>query len=157
MQPVTLHDGLVLPQGTHVCLAAGPISKDPQNVPSPMNFDGFRWCKDPKDRYALSPERAKSALVNGNGHDKDAVSDAPASFVTVTETNMGFGYGRQACPGRFFAANTMKAVLSRIILDYEFSFVEGKDGKRPANLLVGEHILPSMTSEVLFRKKPIEF
>jgi len=158
MQPILLHDGLTLPKGIHVCLAAGPISKDPNFVPSPMTFDGFRWCKKPEDRYALTPELATSALSNGDIPDQDDEAlNAPASFVTVTATNMGFGYGRQACPGRFFAANTMKAILSRLILDYEFKFVEGKDGKRPANLVVGEHILPSMTSEVLFRKKPMEF
>jgi cytochrome P450 len=158
MQPTLLHDGLVLPKGIHICLASGPISKDSRFVSSPMTFDGFRWCKNPEDRYALSPELAITALSNGDNHEPDEKAlNAPASFVTVTATNMGFGFGRQACPGRFFAANTMKAVLSRIILDYEFKFVEGKDGKRPANLLVGEHIIPSMSSQVLFRKKPMEF
>jgi cytochrome P450 len=158
MQTVPLHDGLILPKGIHVCLAAGPISKDPSFVSSPMTFDGFRWCRKLEDRYALTSELASSALSNGDSLDHDEYYfNAPASFVTVTSTNMGFGYGRQACPGRFFAANTMKAIFSRLILDYEFKFVEGKDGKRPANLLVGEHILPSMTSEVLFRKRPMGF
>jgi cytochrome P450 monooxygenase len=160
MKPTYLHDGLFLPQGVHVCLAAGPISKDPKFIPNPMSFDGFRWCKNPEDRYALCPELATTASSNGDDHGKgkDSLS-TPSSFVTVTATNMGFGYGRQACPGRFFAANAMKAIMSRILLDYEFKFVEeGKDGgKRPANMIVGEHIMPSMTSQVLFRKKPMEF
>ncbi|KUM57011.1 hypothetical protein ACN42_g10192 [Penicillium freii] len=156
-EPITLHDGLVLPVETHVCFAAGPISKDPAFVKNPMAFDGFRWCHNSADRFVLTPELAKShAMPNGAGEDMTAEKPVSgAHFVSITNTNMHFGYGLQACPGRFFAANTLKAILSRIILDYEFKFVHDLDGKRPRNLVVGEHILPNMTTEMMFRKRPI--
>ncbi|OQD88229.1 hypothetical protein PENANT_c004G01923 [Penicillium antarcticum] len=155
-EEITLHDGLVLPVGMHVCFAAGPISKDANFLPDPETFDGFRWCREPQDRYALSPEFATSATIP-NGHAKkngsaENTMATPASFVTISPTNMHFGFGIQACPGRFFAANTLKAILSRIILDYDFKVVG--DG-RPANIRVGEHILPSVNSQVLFRKRAI--
>ncbi|CAI7589195.1 unnamed protein product [Penicillium crustosum] len=156
-EPITLHDGLVLPVETHVCFAAGPISKDAAFIKNPMVFDGFRWCHDPRDRFVLTPELARSdAMANGAGEDIHVQKLMPgAHFVSITNTNMHFGYGLQACPGRFFAANTLKAILSRIILDYEFKFLHDLDGKRPRNLVVGEHILPNMTTEMLFRKRPI--
>ncbi|KAG0155687.1 hypothetical protein PDIDSM_2860 [Penicillium digitatum] len=151
-EAITLHDGLVLPAETHICFAAGPISKDAAFIKDPNAFDGFRWCHNPRDRFALTPELAKlDAMLNDV--EKHASS---AYFVSITSTNMHFGFGIQACPGRFFAANTLKAILSRIILDYEFKFVKDLKGKRPGNLVVGEHILPNMSTEMLFRKRPIE-
>ncbi|KAJ5346025.1 hypothetical protein N7452_004029 [Penicillium brevicompactum] len=157
MSPVTLHDGVVLPKGVHICFPAGAISRDPTFVQNPLAFDGFRWCKDPKDRYALSPELAKSALIDQTDNKEDSAPNAPSGFVTVTATNMGFGYGRQTCPGRFFAANTTKTILSRLILDYDFRFAGGKDAKRPSNTCIGEHILPNLTAELEFQKKHMEF
>ncbi|KAJ5803910.1 uncharacterized protein N7518_000213 [Penicillium psychrosexuale] len=155
-EPITLHDGLVLPVETHVCFAAGPISKDAAFVKDPITFDGFRWCHNPRDRFVLTPELAKlDAMLNGAGEMQAEKSASSAYFVSITNTNMHFGFGLQACPGRFFASNTLKAILSRLILDYEFKFVEDLQGKRPSNLVVGEHILPSMTTEMLFRKRPI--
>ncbi|CAG8046793.1 unnamed protein product [Penicillium nalgiovense] len=155
-EPITLHDGLVLPVETHICFAAGPISKDAAFIKNPITFDGFRWCHNPQDRFVLTPELAETAAMpNGAGQEMHAEKPSSAHFVSITNTNMHFGFGLQACPGRFFAANTLKAILSRIILDYEFKFVKDLDGKRPGNLVVGEHILPSMNTEMLFRKRPI--
>ncbi|KAJ5512218.1 hypothetical protein N7463_001770 [Penicillium fimorum] len=155
-EPITLHDGLVLPVETHICFAAGPISKDEVFIKNPIAFDGFRWCHDLQDRFALSPELAPPAMPNGGEKTQAEKPISSAHFVTITTTNMHFGFGVQACPGRFFAANTLKAILSRIILDYEFKFVKDLGGQRPANLVVGEHILPSMSTEMLFRKRHFE-
>ncbi|KAJ5165495.1 Small-subunit processome Utp12 [Penicillium coprophilum] len=155
-EPITLHDGLVLPVETHICFAAGPISKDDAFIKNPSVFDGFRWCHNPQDRYILTPELAEPFILDVAGEKMQAgKSMSSAYFVSITNTNMHFGFGVQACPGRFFAANTLKAILSRIILDYEFKFVQDLGGKRPPNLVVGEHILPSMSTEMLFRKRPI--
>ncbi|CAG8150494.1 unnamed protein product [Penicillium olsonii] len=151
MQPLTLHDGIVLPKGIHVCFPAGAISRDPGFVANPSTFDGFRWCKDPKDRYLLCPELANSVETKSE-NDEDA-GNAPASWVSVTTTNMGFGFGRQTCPGRFFAANTAKIIMSRLILDYDFKLAGKKSGERPPNVYIGEHILPNLHADLLFRKK----
>ncbi|CAG8126631.1 unnamed protein product [Penicillium salamii] len=158
MQPLTLHDGVVLPRGIHICFPAGAISMDPRYVSNPLAFDGFRWCKNPEDRYAMSPELVKSSPVDNEPEkNEDTASNTPASWVTVTETNMGFGYGLQTCPGRFFASNTTKIILSRLILDYDFKLVGDKLGERPANVFIGEHILPNLDAEILFRKKSLAF
>ncbi|KAK4868764.1 hypothetical protein LT330_006966 [Penicillium expansum] len=156
-EPITLHDGLVLPVETHICFAAGPISKDSAYIKDPKTFDGFRWCHNPRDRFVLTPKLAKpNSMPNGADEEMQAEKhESSAYFVSITNTNMHFGFGIQACPGRFFAANTLKAILSRIILDYEFKFVKDLKGKRPSNLVVGEHILPNMSTEMLFRKRPI--
>ena len=152
-EPLTLSDGLHLPEGTHICFPSGPISKDPSFVANPDAFDGFRWCLDPGDRFALV--ESKDTVDNGSKKRQTTsmTQSTSTSFVSISVTNMHFGAGRQACPGRFFAANTIKAILSRIIMDYEFRFDKGFSGRRPPNLLVGEHILPNTSTPVLFRKR----
>ncbi|KAJ5104629.1 hypothetical protein NUU61_001976 [Penicillium alfredii] len=161
-EPLALSDGLVLPKGTHICFAAGPMSKDASFIRNPDKFDGFRWCPDASDRNALTSPSATihdSTSENERPHlTKTPATPTPtaSSFVSISPVSMHFGFGRQACPGRFFASNTLKAILSRIISEYDFKLEEDQAGKRPANLVVGEHIIPDMSASVLLRKRSIE-
>lgn len=153
MQDLIMSDGLVLPKNTHICFPSGPASRDPALVPNPETFDGFRWCSDPDDRNALS-QFMPSESNNGSKEILPTPSKR-TTFVDISPESMHFGAGRQACPGRFFAANTIKVVLSRILMDYDFKYEEKFDGKRPPNVVVGEHILPNMGAQVLFRKRSV--
>lgn len=166
-ETLTLSDGLRLPKGTHICFPSGPISKDPAFIDNPHVFDGFRWCQDPNDRNALNPIANSTAHAN-KGHacerqdnekpyNSKLVPSTSTSFVSISPANMHFGFGRQACPGRFFAANTIKAIMSRIIMDYELKFEDSQAGCRPGNIVVGEHIFPNTHSAVLFRKRDLGF
>ena len=42
-QPLTLHDGTVIPQGAHVRMAAYNIGVDPEREANADIFDGFRY------------------------------------------------------------------------------------------------------------------
>lgn len=133
--------------------------------PNPNVFDGFRWCRDLSDRNALKP------TVNGTSHvsmedvlekqtnekacNRNLVPSTATTFVSISPANMHFGFGRQACPGRFFAANTIKAIMSRIIMEYDLKFEDSQAGCRPGNIVVGEHIFPNTKPAVLFRKREI--
>lgn len=55
-------------------------------------------------------------------------------------------------PGRFFAANELKAILAYIVLRYDLK-IPG-DGERPRTLYYGNHAVPSFSGEVSFRKRP---
>ncbi|KAJ5919975.1 hypothetical protein N7454_009810 [Penicillium verhagenii] len=160
---------LFLPEGTHICFPAGPLSKDPAVIADPQSFDGFRWCRNPTDRHALSTytggasitdeKHAESNDIEESWEDGRALSLVPStstSFVSISPSSMHFGAGRQACPGRFFAACTTKAIFSKIIMDYEFKYEDGRGDQRPQNLCVGEHILPNTSTPVLFRKRAID-
>lgn len=152
-QPLTLSDGLCIPAGTHICFPSGPISKDPAFVSNPHAFDGFRWCQDPQDRDALTASEKHPSQEKP--HPTSLAPSTSTSFVSISASNMHFGFGRQACPGRFFAANTLKAIFSWIVMEYEFKFEEKQGRRRPANLVVGEHVLPNMSTRVMFRKRAI--
>ena len=68
-----------------------------------------------------------------------------------------------ACPGRAFAASTIKLILSRLVCEYEMRF-EGGDGDRdavgkgkigggrPANVTDRENIFPNLKARVLLRE-----
>lgn len=47
-----------------------------------------------------------------------------ANLVATTGDHMGFGHGKHACPGRFFAANEAKVVLSHMLLKYDWKLVD---------------------------------
>jgi cytochrome P450 len=47
----------------------------------------------------------------------------------VTRENLTWGYGQHACPGRFFAANEIKLMLARILMDYDLRLPEGMTAK----------------------------
>ena len=125
-QPVILSDGLVLPQGAHICFAAGPLCRDDAIIPNPQPFDGFRWAQNPN--------------VKTN------------SLVSIGPANMHFGFGRQACPGRFFAAYTIKAIMSRVLMEYDFKHEDG-GVERPVNIRIGEQIMPNVGANILLRKR----
>ncbi|KAJ5378863.1 Periodic tryptophan protein 2 [Penicillium cosmopolitanum] len=156
---LTLSDGLILPEGTHICFPAGPMSRDSSLVANASNFDGLQWCKESTDRNALKSvhyDTAMDGIDDASPHRSQLTSTTSTSYISLSPAAMHFGYGRQACPGRFFAGCMIKAILSRILMDYDFKFENGRAGWRPANLYVGEHILPNIHLTVLLRKRKLD-
>lgn len=54
-------------------------------------------------------------------------------------------------PGRFFAANELKAMLAYVVLNYDVKFE--REGVRPENKWIAMSIVPDPTAHVLFRKR----
>ena len=52
-----------------------------------------------------------------------------AQLVTTTPEHLGFGHGKHACPGRFFAANEVKIALIYLLLRYDWRLPEGAEPK----------------------------
>ncbi|KAJ3533491.1 hypothetical protein NMY22_g7312 [Coprinellus aureogranulatus] len=74
---------------------------------------------------------------------------------TSTLHTLTFGYGRHACPGRFFAAQEMKLLIAYFLIHYDLK-LDNKDGKRPKNLWLGAFNMPNGSAKVLIRKRQIE-
>lgn len=72
-------------------------------------------------------------------------------FATTERTQLNFGHGKAACPGRFFASLEIKIILVRFIMNYDFKLVPG--GKRPTNLRAHEFIFPNPEGELLVRER----
>ncbi|KAJ3547020.1 hypothetical protein NMY22_g1817 [Coprinellus aureogranulatus] len=71
---------------------------------------------------------------------------------TSTVNNLTFGYGRHACPGRFFAAQEMKLLMAYFVHHYDLK-LETKNGEKPKNFWFGMGNVPNATARVLMRRR----
>ncbi|KAL2842975.1 cytochrome P450 [Aspergillus pseudodeflectus] len=94
---ITLSDGTTIPKGSTVFIA-NVAMRDPEIYPDPDAFI--------PDRFTTRREKG----------------DSSAYLVAASPEHIGFGLGRHACPGRFFAANEVKIVLSHMLLKYDIKF-----------------------------------
>ncbi|KAI1632917.1 ent-kaurene oxidase [Biscogniauxia mediterranea] len=135
-KPVTLSDGTRLPAGVMIETPHALAVQDPLSYENPETFDAHRFLN----------------LRNGTSEDLLGYKNKEQhQFVTVTKDFMHFGYGRHACPGRFFAANEIKLILARILLTYDIKMPDGLT-ERYANLRMGTDQFPDATKEILFKK-----
>jgi cytochrome P450 len=112
---------------------ANSIHYDESNYTNPHEFQGFRFV-----------EATDDGKIN-----------ARQSFVSLTPEYLPFGHGNHACPGRFFAASTMKLILAYLLIHYDFMLEGGtaaKD-KRPEDFFFGGLRLPNRDARILFRKR----
>ncbi|KAI0741599.1 cytochrome P450 [Daedaleopsis nitida] len=129
MVDVTLSDGTFLPKDTLVVAASYPTHQDEHNYPSPAVFDGFRFS------------RMREAEGEITKH----------QFVNTSVDYIPFGHGKHACPGRFFAANELKAMLAYIVLNYDMKIAG--DGSRPENIYLAVNVIPNPKGEIKFRQR----
>ena len=54
-------------------------------------------------------------------------------------------------PGRFFAANELKAMLAFMVVNYDLKLAG--DGARPANVFFGSSVVPAPSGQLMFRKR----
>ena len=134
---MTLKDGTHLSAGTHFAIAAASLAHDPDLLPgggNPAEFDPFRYARlreDPKTPEALHRHQ----------------------FATTDSNTLHFGHGKFACPGRFFASNEIKLILSHLLLMYDFRWADG--ASRPANLCFEEASYPDPAGKVVMRRRII--
>lgn len=69
---------------------------------------------------------SKDAQESGT---KAAEVVANSQFVSVGSSSLTFGYGRHACPGRFFAVNEIKMIMATALLHYDMKNVAGQTGR----------------------------
>jgi len=130
LRPFTFSNGVTIPPGTLVAFPHSAIHSSGEIYTNPEEFDGLRFSK----------------LRDKEG---DVLSTAHRAVTTSSEM-MAFGFGRHACPGRFFVVNEIKALLAHIIMAYDFRFDEGKGA--PPHLCVGLFRSPR-NADILFRKR----
>ncbi|KAF9819212.1 hypothetical protein IEO21_02251 [Rhodonia placenta] len=129
LKDVTFSDGTFIPAGTFVAAAATSTHHDEENYSDATVFKPFRFS----DMRASESEKNKH------------------HYVSTSAEYIGFGHGKHACPGRFFAANELKIMLASIVLNYDVKFED--EGKRPANVWFATTVLPAPGAKVMFRKR----
>ena len=134
-QSFRLSNGFEIPGGTQIGVPTSSLLMDPQLYPDPENYDGFRFAKI----------RASQS---------DSTISAHAQYAASNHSSMSFGYGRHACPGRFFAANEIKAIMGFLLMNYDMKFPDGVT-KRPDSLLFETQYLPNPFATVMFKRRKI--
>ncbi|ESK85449.1 cytochrome p450 [Moniliophthora roreri MCA 2997] len=131
LKDFTFSDGTTIPKGTLVGAASWAIHHDEKYYTDPHSFVPFRFADMRED----DGESIKHQMI------------AP------TTEYMFFGTGRHACPGRFFAVNELKALMSHVLLNYDVKLET--EGVVPECDWFGLGNSPSRTAEVMFRKRKV--
>jgi cytochrome P450 len=139
-QPVTFHDGFQLKQGTRIVFPAQGIHFDAANYKSPQNFQPWRFagsgsCDCPADGTHKDVGRLKADAID--------------------ETYLPFGYGKQACPGRFFALKVVKLIIARLLDEYDIK-VAGTLPSSPTTGTMEGFFLPTKKLQISLKSRDFE-
>ncbi|KZL75806.1 cytochrome p450 [Colletotrichum incanum] len=129
VKDVTLSNGLRLKKGENVWIDVVHM------------WDSDTW----EDAGKFDPYR----FVKLRGTPKDHL----AHLVSTSPDHMGFGHGRQACPGRFFAAHEMKILLCHLLLKYDWKLPEGFEF---SSLAYGLSLISNPGTKLLIRRRKEE-
>ncbi|OMP84253.1 Ent-kaurene oxidase, partial [Diplodia seriata] len=112
LKPFSLSTGQLIPASTVIEVPTMAVSLDASRFPHPHRFDPWRFW-----RLRTAPG------ADPTGH----------QFATVAADGTNFGWGRHACPGRWFAANEIKMVVVAVLGGWDVGMPEeegGKEGER---------------------------
>ncbi|KAF2677137.1 cytochrome P450 [Lentithecium fluviatile CBS 122367] len=125
-------DGTVLPKGAHT-FVRWESRCSAETYPNPDEFVVDRFL-----------EKRESG---------EAGASSKWQFVTTSSDHMGFGHGRQACPGRFFASNEIKVAMVHLLLKYDWAYTD--DGRKPDQVVSNIPIM-SFEQKIAFRRRKME-
>ncbi|KAM3522815.1 hypothetical protein MY4038_008455 [Beauveria bassiana] len=145
-EPVTLHDGVVLPEGAHIQMAVHEIGMDPDRVPNPAKFDGMRQYNNRKRPGQGNCYRKQPRLHFFSG----LLLTHSIEYTTTSENNLYFGYGKVSCPGRFFADQNIKMIVSNILIRYRLRYAGGAI-ERPKNTTLYDVVIPDPSTLIEFK------
>ncbi|KAE8143102.1 cytochrome P450 [Aspergillus pseudotamarii] len=129
---VVLPDGLIIPKGTAIMVSACHMM-DSSVWPDGDKYDGYR--------FATLRKNAKNSLTS------------PFQLTSTSSDHMGFGHGKQACPGRHYAAIFGKILLCHVLLKYDFNVILPEEG---CIQLRGHNILPHANIKINIRRRKAE-
>lgn len=106
-----------VPQGTMIAVPMEPIHYDEQIYPQARTFNPFRFADPTNVSNIIDSFTTKEDLEAAAK--EDATERKAKSTATLDDAFLGFGFGRHACPGRFFALNEMKVFIAHMLLNYD--------------------------------------
>ncbi|KAJ7629833.1 cytochrome P450 [Mycena rosella] len=146
----TFADGTHIPHGAFLNTPGHVVNTEPDSYADPETFDGFRFSRLREAVNAdadADADAAKEAGPNPNANptffNRQMVSTAPDHLV--------FGHGRHACPGRFFAATELKAMLAYLLLHYDVK--AETPGVRPPDDAFAMFRVPNARGRIWVRKR----
>ncbi|OAL70062.1 hypothetical protein A7D00_5591 [Trichophyton violaceum] len=128
-QPINIGEGIQISaeSGLRTVFPAQMVHHDRDIYQNPERFDAFRFSREHETSSNEQPTTGKRELVT-----------------TVSTSFLPFGYGRHACPGRWFVAYMVKQATAYALLNYDVEVIKSP-GKR-ASLL--NFMLPPQKAEL---------
>lgn len=137
---ITLSNGQVIPAGVVIQVPADAVARDPELFPNPDEFDPWRFSRLREEARGAgkAEEAAHHQFVSISS---EVLTVCPPIFFFPCSlprvlTVRQFGYGRHACPGRFFAANEIKMIIAQVILNFDMKLPDGVTERYP-NIMFG--------------------
>ncbi|KAI4221182.1 MAG: hypothetical protein L6R36_007082 [Xanthoria steineri] len=141
-QGLSLPDGTHIPQGGWLGVPVLGLHNDERFYPEPFKYDPFRYARLKHSREESQRDaQAKGEEVSRSTRDLDAAQP--------TATYVGFGYGKHACPGRWFAVQLLKILLAYITINYD---VEAT-GPQPEAKVIGDAAMPPTSATIRVRRR----
>ncbi|EGN95203.1 hypothetical protein SERLA73DRAFT_77211 [Serpula lacrymans var. lacrymans S7.3] len=131
LKDFTFSDGTFIPAGTLLAVPSIATHHDGETYENPGVFDPFRFAH-------LQTEKGQ---------------EIKRRMVSVSADCIAFGYGRHACPGRFFAATVLKTMMAHIVVTYDVKME--KEGVVPDNQTFSFSTFPHPEAEVMFRRRSV--
>ncbi|TDZ61446.1 Cytochrome P450 monooxygenase ATR2 [Colletotrichum trifolii] len=139
LEDIKLPNGQTIPGGLVIEIPASGVNLDDDIFPNAEEFDALRFYK------------LRQAKVDAESGTKAAEVVAQSQFVSVGTAHLTFGYGKHACPGRFFAANEIKMIMANLVLNYEVKMPDGLTERYP-QLVFGGSAIPDPKKSIMIRK-----
>jgi cytochrome P450 len=125
--------GVKVPRGYNAAVPSYAVLHDNSVYPDADEFKPFRFADQRGDESVEYVKRAAKA------------------FATTSNEYLAFGHGRNACPGRFFAANELKLILAHLVLSYDIELMPMDS--RPRNQWIGHNRVPPFEAKVRIRRR----
>jgi cytochrome P450 len=125
----TFTDGTKVPRGSTVAVALESVHLNDTIYPDALTFDPLRFVK-------LKEQDATARNFD---------------IVNTSMESLAFGHGRHACPGRFFAASSLKMTFAHVVMNYDVKLEN--EGVRPKDLWLVTACTPNRNAKIFFRKR----
>jgi cytochrome P450 len=148
-------DGLTAPNGTHlpcgswISVPTNAIHNDPDLYEEPQIYRPFRFSAQREAAAQTEIEKVPETEDPKKAARDAMLKKANLSIVSVGPAFHPFGYGRSACPGRFFAANELKMILAHALTHYDIQMLE----TRPPSMWIANAQIPPAKATITIRRR----
>lgn len=139
-KPLDLGNGIVCPPGTRLMYPTQPMHLDPELWPNPLTYNAFRFS-DPFEKAVQGTQF--TSVEDSTGKERERLVDVTNSF-------FAWGYGKKACPGRWYASQTIKQAMAYMVMNYDVELIGERPKSRQALLNM---MVPPTEAKLRFRRR----
>ncbi|RWA08687.1 hypothetical protein EKO27_g6423 [Xylaria grammica] len=129
----TFSGGLRVPRGTRVTFPIMAIMKENERLMNPGEFDAYRFLK------------RRDVPRND-----DRGTEYQWAASSISPENLMFGYGKHACPGRYYCIRQAKLIFTKLLVDYDIEWTE-PGMTRPQREIIEGQFGPNRTRKMRLR------